>query len=201
MKRYQLLIIPRVLLLVGLLVFVVTLVSWFARPEWRTTPAGALILIGVALGSVLVIVKNLIDIINGVLNLIPKIKPHESKESETPSSYRTPYSQYFHTCYCKAPGKSELSRAEFDQALWAYLDCVKLDYNQARLYAERTPRGEHLPVRKLEEVFIPLTLRRSTPPPPEDVQEFSDEQDDPEMGKHRAYLRAMERRKRMWMWR
>ena len=190
------LIIPGVLLLVGLLVIVVALASWFARPEWRTTPAGALILIGAALGGVLVVVKNLIDIINGVLALIPKIKPEAPKEPETPSSYKTPYSQYFYDCYCKAPGKTDLSRAEFDQALWAYLDWVKRDYNQARLYAERPPRGENLPVRKLEEVFIPLTLRRSTPPLPDDVQKFRDEGDDSEIGKHRAYLRAMERRKR-----
>jgi len=139
MKSYQKFFIPGVLVVIGLLALSVALVSWFARPEWRATPAGVLILLGVALAGVLVSVKNLIDIINGVLILIPKIRSGEQKGPETPNSYKTPYNQYFYDCYYKAPGKADLSRAEFDQALWLYLDWVRRDYNQARLYAERPP--------------------------------------------------------------
>jgi polynucleotide 5'-kinase involved in rRNA processing len=53
-----------------------------------------------------------------------------------------------------------------------------------------------LPVRKLEEVFIPLTLRLSKPPTAEEVLTQSAKSDDLELCEHQAYLRLVDRQKR-----
>jgi hypothetical protein len=142
MKTYQKFVIPGVLLLVGLLAAGVALVSWFTRPELRAMPAGANILIATALVGVVVFIKNLVDIINGVRAMLPKAEPDQEKEAETLASCKTPHSQYFYDCYCKAPGKDTLSRAEFDQALWAYLDWVKREYNQRACMPSDLPKGK-----------------------------------------------------------
>ncbi|MCI0520694.1 MAG: hypothetical protein L0Z70_10635, partial [Chloroflexi bacterium] len=190
MKSYRIFIVPGVLLFIGLLAFIAALVSWLLFPDFYSTPARWVVLFFVALTGVVIVVKNLVDILKGVRDLLPE------EQEKTPKTYQTPFSAFFYDCYCKAPGKPELSRAEFNQALWTYLDWVMRHYNQARLYTEKPPEGEQIPQRKLADIFIPLTLRLSTPPGADEIQENLPDQPGDEMDEHRAYLKAMHRRRR-----
>jgi len=67
--------------------------------------------------------------------------------------------------YHAPPGKARLSDAEVERILGEYLRWVRDAYDRARLFGlESAPAARPTSVRKLTEVFIPLTLRRFKPP-------------------------------------
>lgn len=67
--------------------------------------------------------------------------------------------------YHAPPGKARLSDAEVERILGEYLRWVRDAYDRARLFGlESAPAARPTSVRRLTEVFIPLTLRRFQPP-------------------------------------
>ena len=76
--------------------------------------------------------------------------------------------QVYHT----APGKARLKDAEVERILGEYLRWVRDAYDRARLFGlESAPAARPTSVRKLTEVFIPLTLRRFKPPTRRELEE------------------------------
>jgi hypothetical protein len=72
---------------------------------------------------------------------------------------------YFFTRYEAPAGKAHLSKEEFERTLREYLAWVVKAYGRARLYGlESLPTTREQPRRQLADVFVPLTLRRFSPP-------------------------------------
>lgn len=74
--------------------------------------------------------------------------------------------------YQTPPGKPRLGDAEVQRILGEYLRWVRDAYDRARLFGlESAPAARPTSVRKLTEVFIPLTLRRFKPPTRRELEE------------------------------
>jgi formylglycine-generating enzyme required for sulfatase activity/energy-coupling factor transporter ATP-binding protein EcfA2 len=99
----------------------------------------------------------------------------------------------FFSQYQTPSGKARLSKAEFERILQDYLNWVVKAYGKARLYgleSMRTTRGQ--PRRQLADVFIPLSLRRFSPPRRDEIEELEGELKGHPLARQRAYLRAVE---------
>ena len=76
--------------------------------------------------------------------------------------------------YHAPPGKPRLSDDEVTRILGEYLNWVRLAHDQARLFGSgsaSTLTAKPQSVRKLTEVFVPLTLRRFIPPRRQELEE------------------------------
>lgn len=99
----------------------------------------------------------------------------------------------FFSQYQAPSGRARLSKQEFERILQDYLNWVVKAYGKARLYgleSMRTTRGQ--PRRQLADVFIPLSLRRFSPPRRVEIEELEEEFKGDPLARQRAYLRAVE---------
>jgi len=99
----------------------------------------------------------------------------------------------FFSQYQTPSGKARLSKTEFERILQDYLNWVVKAYGKARLYgleSMRTTRGQ--PRRQLADVFIPLSLRRFSPPRRDEIEELERELKSHPLARQRAYLRAVD---------
>ncbi len=96
--------------------------------------------------------------------------------------------------YQQPHGTPTLSEADFRRVLADYLDWVYKAYGKARLYGlESLPTAQNRPVRGLDDVFVPLTLRRFTAPTREDLEALTSEAGSDVWASARAHLRWAER--------
>lgn len=96
--------------------------------------------------------------------------------------------------YQSLPGRPRLNKNDFKRILGEYLDWVQNAYDKARLYgleSLRTAQGQ--PIRRLADVFIPLTLRRFQPLRREEVEELLRDQGDLS-SRTKAYLKLVEQK-------
>ena len=86
-------------------------------------------------------------------------------------SAAVPAGQDFYSIYQQPAGRAQLSAEQFQRILEEYLSWADKAYARARLYgleSVRTAKGR--PMRSLADVFVPITLRRSTPPSRSEVE-------------------------------
>jgi formylglycine-generating enzyme required for sulfatase activity len=96
--------------------------------------------------------------------------------------------QNIYNYYQSAPGRAALDADAFNRTLKNYLEWVLGAYGGARLYGLESLRvsGER-PVRKLADVFVPITLRRFRPPAREEMDALTKQHAD-----HFERARAMQ---------
>jgi len=78
----------------------------------------------------------------------------------------------FYAIYETPVGKGRLSESDFENILLEYMGWVQKAFSKARLYgleSIRTAKGR--PARSLADVFVPITLRRFSPPTRREVEE------------------------------
>ena len=100
---------------------------------------------------------------------------------------------YFFQRYEAPAGKSRLSKEDFERILREYLGWVVKAHGKARLYgleSMRTTRAQ--PRRQLADVFIPLTLRRFSPPGRGEIEALARRFEGDPLAAQRAYLQAVE---------
>ncbi|MEA3351273.1 MAG: SUMF1/EgtB/PvdO family nonheme iron enzyme [Chloroflexota bacterium] len=112
------------------------------------------------------------------------------------STINTGTINYFYQIFQKTPRDTPLSREEFERVLNRYLIWVRKAYNKARLYGlENVPTTGGTPVKQLSDVFVPLKLRRFSPPKRAEIEQFARKfQGDP-MAEHKAYLKLAREQK------
>jgi formylglycine-generating enzyme required for sulfatase activity len=91
--------------------------------------------------------------------------------------------------YQSAPGPARLGEDEFRRVLAEYLGWAQKAYARARLYgleSVRTAKGR--PVRSLSDVFVPIRLRRFTPPERGHIEKMAGEYSADPLAEHKAYL-------------
>jgi len=99
----------------------------------------------------------------------------------------------FFAQYQVPSGRAHLSKEDFERILQEYLNWVVKAYGKARLYgleSMRTTREQ--PRRKLSDVFVPLSLRRFSPPKREEIEELAGNFKGNPFARQKAYLRAVE---------
>ena len=67
------------LLVIGIIVIVVALLSWFLIPAWRNTPGGFFVLLGAVILGVLAASKDTVELLNGLRNMRKAEKQDESE--------------------------------------------------------------------------------------------------------------------------
>jgi hypothetical protein len=97
--------------------------------------------------------------------------------------------------YQSPPGKAELLKSDFERILNEYLKWVARAYSRARLYGLESMHTTREPRRNLSDVFVPITLRRSSPPHRLEIDELAHQMKDDPLAKQKAYLRAIEQRR------
>ncbi len=103
---------------------------------------------------------------------------------------------YFFNRYEAPAGKSQLDKDQFERILREYLAWVVKAYGRAKLYGlENAPATREQPRRALSDVFVPLTLRRFSPPRRDEIEELAGEFKGDPLAHQRAYLRAVENRR------
>ena len=99
----------------------------------------------------------------------------------------------FFAQYQTPSGKARLGKEDFERILQEYLNWVVKAYGKARLYgleSMRTTREQ--PRRKLSDVFVPLSLRRFSPPNRAEIEELAGDYKGNPFARQHAYLRAVE---------
>ncbi len=102
----------------------------------------------------------------------------------------------FFTQYQTPSGKEKLSKSDFERILREYLNWVVKAYGKARLYgleSMRTTREQ--PRRQLADVFVPLSLRRFSPPRRDEIEQLAEGRKGDPLAYQRAYLQAVEKRR------
>ena len=98
--------------------------------------------------------------------------------------------------YQSPPGDGRLSEEDFRRILGEYLEWVYEANRRARLYgleSFQTARGK--PVRSLEEVFVPLTLRKFNPPSRDEVEALAQKMDHDPWAEQRAFVELARQRR------
>lgn len=100
---------------------------------------------------------------------------------------------FFFGGYQSPPGAARLLRPDFERILQEYLAWVIKAYSKARLYGLESARAtrEH-PRRQLADVFVPLTLRRFSPPGRGEIEEIAGGLKGDPLAAQRAYRQAIE---------
>ncbi|MBI3958286.1 MAG: SUMF1/EgtB/PvdO family nonheme iron enzyme [Chloroflexi bacterium] len=107
-----------------------------------------------------------------------------------------PVTQHFYAIYQQPAGPARLGAEQFQPLLEEYLGWVERAYARARLYgleSLRTARGR--PVRSLADVFVPITLRRFTPPSRQAVEELAQELGADALAERKAFLALADERR------
>ncbi|MBX3001418.1 MAG: SUMF1/EgtB/PvdO family nonheme iron enzyme [Caldilineaceae bacterium] len=101
----------------------------------------------------------------------------------------------YHT-YQSGPGDAALSEEAFRRILLDYLGWVQRAYAQARLYGLESLRPTAgRPVRNLTQVFVPLSLRRFTPPARRQIEELARDFSGDPLAENRAYIALVAQQK------
>ncbi|NPA91782.1 MAG: NACHT domain-containing protein, partial [Chloroflexi bacterium] len=101
-----------------------------------------------------------------------------------------------YTVYQTPPGQARLTEDNFRRILGEYLQWVSNAYKRARLYGlESLQAARGRPVRSLDEVFVPLSLRRFTPPLRDEIEALAREKGDDPWAIPKAYLELARKRR------
>ncbi len=98
--------------------------------------------------------------------------------------------------YQSPPGDGRLSEEDFRRILREYLEWVYEANRRARLYgleSFQTARGK--PVRSLEDVFVPLTLRRFNPPSRDEVEALAQKMGRDPWAEQKAFVELARQRR------
>jgi len=88
---------------------------------------------------------------------------------------------HLYQIYLAAPGTPKLGRRDVQRSVEAYLTWVRDTYSGARLWGlASSPANPQQPRRRLQDVFVPLTLARFRPPREEDLEQLAGRRADPE---------------------
>ncbi len=98
--------------------------------------------------------------------------------------------------YQSPPGKGRLSERDFEHILRGYLEWVYKAYGKARLYGLESVRTtRERPRRQLADVFVPLSLRRFSPPARDEIERLAAEQRSDPLAQHKAYLHLVDEKR------
>jgi len=98
--------------------------------------------------------------------------------------------------YQSASGKPRLDEAGFERILRNYLEWLRKAYGKARLYGlESIQTSGSQKKRELSEVFVPLSLRRFSPPSRAEVEEFAENFKGDLYAEQRAFLSLVEQKR------
>ena len=114
-------------------------------------------------------------------------------EGSVGGSINTGTVNYFYARYESPSGKAQLPKDQFERILREYLAWVVKAYGKARLYGLESMRNtREQPRRQLADVFVPLTLRRFSPPRRDEIEDLVGQFKGDPFAQQRAYLRAVE---------
>ncbi len=115
------------------------------------------------------------------------------KGSVTHSTINTGVIYHF---YQAAPGRGKLSETDFTRILKDYVQWVLNAYGKARLYGlESVQTTRERPNRQLADVFVPLSLRRFSPPSRREIEGLLEKGETDPFAHHKAYLRLVDEKR------
>ncbi len=98
--------------------------------------------------------------------------------------------------YQTAPGRGKLSETDFTRILKDYIQWVLNAYGKARLYGlESVQTSRERPNRQLADVFVPLSLRRFSPPSRREIEGLLEKRETEPLAHHKAYLRLVDEKR------